>query len=387
MMHLTQDFPGADLYSTWCEIDLDTLSENVRVLKKRGGTGFMAVVKANGYGHGLVPAARAARLGGADWLGVARLEEAVWLREGGLTGPILVLGYTAPQRASEAAHFDLSLAVYDRGLAAELNRQAAGLGRRVKVHANVDTGMGRLGEVAEKSQELLTTIAGSENLELEGMFTHFARADEPERPETAEQIRRFSAAVRRAEETGLRPRWVHACNSAGTLYFPQAAFDMVRCGIAIYGLHPSNLAPLPAEVRPVLSWKARLISVKTLPAGHGVGYNHRYVTSGEERIGVIPAGYADGFRRRLGNFALVGGQRVNVAGGVCMDQCMLQLDDLPLAKIGDEVVLVGSQGDQRISAEEVGAAWGTINYDVTCGLTARVPRFYRGQAAGGMIIG
>ncbi len=379
--------PGAEIYSTWCEIDLDVLSQNVRYLKKRSGTGMMAVVKANGYGHGLVPAARAARLGGADWLGVARLEEAVWLREEGITGPILVLGYTAPQRASEAAHYDVSLTVYDRSLAAQLNRQAAGLKQKIKVHAKLDTGMGRLGELVENSQDLLRAIAGSENLELEGLFTHFARADEPERPETAEQIQRFSAAVRRAEQEGLRPRWVHACNSAGTLYFPEAAFDMVRCGIAIYGLHPSNLAPLPPEVRPVLSWKTRLVSVKTLPPGSGIGYNHRYVTRAAERIGVIPVGYADGFRRRLGNFALVAGKRVNVAGGVCMDQCMLQLDPIPQAQIGDEVVLIGAQAGEQITAEEVGEAWGTINYEVTCGLAARVPRFYRGQAAGGMLIG
>ncbi len=215
-------------------------------------------------------------------------------------------------------------------------------------------------------------------LHIEGLFTHLARSDEPEVGTTIWQLDRFNRLVRELEAAGLRPGLVHAANSAGSLYFPQAYFDLVRPGIAIYGLHPSAEAPLPQGFRPAMSWKAQLVSVKELPPGHGVGYNYRYFTSGTERIGVIPAGYADGFRRRLGNFVLVGGKRVNVVGGVCMDQCMVRLDEVPSARIGDEVVLMGEQGDLTIRAEDIGLAWGTNNYEVVCGLAARVPRVYLG---------
>ena len=175
----------------------------------------------------------------------------------------------------------------------------------------------------------------------------------------------------------MRPPLVHAANSAATLYFPQARFDLVRPGIAIYGLHPSPEAPLPDDFRPALSWKAHLASVKVLPAGHAIGYNARYVTSRAERIGVCPVGYADGLRRKVNvNSVLLRGQHVPVVGGVCMDQCMLQLDSVPDAHTGDEIVLIGSQNGALIRVEEIAAAWGTVNYDVVCGLTARVPRIY-----------
>ncbi len=204
-----------------------------------------------------------------------------------------------------------------------------------------------------------------------------ASADEPDRDTTDWQIDRFTRLVEALQANHLRPGLVHAANSAAALYFPKAHFDLVRSGIAIYGLHPSAEAPLPDGFRPALAWKARLASVKELPSGHGIGYNYRYVTAKPELIGVMPVGYADGFRRRLGNFVLVGGKRVAVVGGVCMDQCMLQLDNLPNARVGEEIVLIGRQGNEQISAEEIGKAWGTVNYDVVCGLTARVPRIYQ----------
>jgi alanine racemase len=237
--------------------------------------------------------------------------------------------------------------------------------------------MGRLGVFTEDGLAFVEMIRQSPELQLEGAFTHLARADEPAEDTTGWQIERFTRLIEALAEAGLRPPLVHAANSAASLYFPQAHFDMVRAGIAIYGLQPSAEAPLPAGFCPALTWKARLASVKELPAGHGVGYAYRYTTSRQERVGVIPVGYADGFRRRVGNFALVGGIRVPVLGGVCMDQCMLRLDDVPAAQIGDEVVLLGKQGSAAITAEEIGQAWSTVNYDVVCGLTARVPRIYR----------
>ena len=366
-----------NFYSNWLEIDQGAIAKNVQRLKEIAKRPVLAVVKGNGYGHGLCQAGHAAVAGGAGWLGVARIEEALWLRDDGITAPILVLGYCPPKRVPEAAAGEISLAIYDLTLAAAYEEMLGSTGQIVKIHAKFDTGMGRLGYAPEGGLAFLFDLQKFSHLQIEGMFTHFSCGDDPENPATSEQIRRFDALVKQCEGAGIRPGLIHACASAATLCFPEAHYDMVRCGIAIYGLQPSDEAPLPEGFEPALSWKTSLVSVKTVPPGHGVGYNRRYVTGGYERIGVIPVGYADGFRRRIGNFALVGGHRVQVVGGVPMDQCMLQLDDLPEAKIGDEVVLLGRQGSECITAEEIGKAWGTVNYDVVCGLAARVPRIYQ----------
>lgn len=363
-------------YSTWLEIDLGAIRHNVELLRGMTARPLMAVIKANGYGHGLVEAGQAARAGGAAWLGVARLNEAIWLREGGIDIPILVLGFCDPEHVPDAIANRISLAVHHPEIAKAFSDQALSAGGLLNVHAKFDTGMGRLGVFAEEGAQFVHHIHDLPGLKLEAMFTHMARADEPELDTTDWQIERFCKLVQAVEADGLRPPLVHAANSASCLYFPKAYFDMVRPGIAIYGLHPAPEAPLRGDFRTALVWKTRLASVKELPAGHGVGYNYRYKTNATERIGVIPTGYADGFRRRLGNFALVGGRRVPVAGGVCMDQCMLRLDDVPEAIMGDEVVLIGTQGDARITAEDWGAEWGTNNYEVVCGLAARVPRIY-----------
>lgn len=362
--------------STWLEIDLEAIRHNVRELRRISGRPLMAVVKANGYGHGLVEAGRAALQGGAAWLGVARIEEALPLRAAGITAPILVLGYLSPLWVREALANRITVAAYDPELAKSLAAAARACGGELQVHAKFDTGMGRLGVFPEDGVDFIRQLRDLAGLQLTGMFTHFARADELERATTELQNQRFQALVSRLEQAGLRPPLVHAANSAGTLFFPEARYDLTRCGISIYGLDPSDETPLPASFRKALVWKARLSSVKFLPANHGVGYAHRYYTQAVERIGAAAVGYADGLRRRLGNFALVGGKRVRLVGGVCMDQIMLQLDEVPEARIGDEVVLIGRQGEQEITAEEIGRAWGTVNYDVVCGLEARVPRFY-----------
>jgi alanine racemase len=366
-----------DAYSTWLEIDLSAIRGNIQQLRAITSRPVMAVIKANGYGHGLVEAGRAAASARAAWLGVARVEEAVMLRKAGIELPILVLGYSAPERVPEAIANRVSLAVHHPDVARDYAAQAVAFGQPLRVHAKFDTGMGRLGVFPEDGLEFARLLHASPHLVLEGMFTHLASADDPVKDTTDWQIGRFTQLVKALEANQLRPPLVHAANSAASLYFPSAYFDMVRAGIAIYGLHPSSDAPLPDGFRPALVWKARLASVKDLPVGHGIGYNHRYITQKVERIGVMPVGYADGFRRRLGNFVLVGGKRVAVAGGVCMDQCMLQLDGVLEARIGDEIVLIGRQGEAVITAEEIGQAWGTVNYDVVCGLTARVPRLYQ----------
>jgi len=366
----------SDACSTWIEIDLGAIRHNIIQLGQITGVPVMAVVKANGYGHGIVEAARAGLEGGAAWCGVARIEEALVLRQGGIQASILVTGYTSPLRVPEAVSSGIVLSVYDRELAGVYSGIAETMHAHLRVHIKVDTSMGRLGVFPEEGVKFLQWLYEQPGLDVEGIFTHFASADEPQKPDTQQSITRFQKLLDELEIAGLRPPLVHAANSATALYYPQARFGMVRCGIAMYGLHPSSDAPLPEGFRPALSWKARLASIKTLPPGHGVGYNARYVTSKDEKIGTIAVGYADGFRRRLGNFVLVGGQRVPVVGGVCMDQCMLQLDRVAQAHPGDEVVLIGRQGEAVLTAEEVAAAWGTVNYDVVCGLAARVPRFY-----------
>ena len=365
--------------STWVEVDLGAVRQNVSMLRQIAGVTVMAVVKANAYGHGIIETARAALAGGAGWCGVARIEEALALRQAGIQSPILVMGYTAEERLVEAIDSGISLTVYAPEQADIFSNAARSANARLKVHAKIDTSMGRLGVFPEQGLSLIRRLNQLPGLEVEGVFTHFASADEPGNPSTEISIDCFQRLLDELQAAKLRPPLAHAANSATTLYHPRGRFDMVRCGIAIYGLHPSSEAPLPAGFRAALAWKARLTSTKTLPPGHGIGYNARYVTIRHESIGVISVGYADGFRRRLGNFVLVNGQRVPVVGGVPMDQCMVQLDQVPGARMGDEVVLIGQQGDSLITAEEVASAWGTVNYEVVCGLAARVNRFYFNQ--------
>ncbi len=366
-----------DRYTTWLEIDLSAVRNNVQQTEKITGRPVMAVVKGNAYGHGMAAISRAALEAGATWLGVARFEEAQALRDlDDLdTARVLVLGYTQPACAAEAAARDITLTVADPQTGQAYAAAAAKVGRTLRVHAKMDTGMNRLGVIAADGVQFVQALRGMDGVELEGVFTHYAIADQPEREVTGEQFARFRTLVDALQAGGWRPPLLHTANSAASMYHPDTWYDMTRLGIALYGLDPSPEAPVLPVYRPVLGWKTRLVSVKMLPAGQGVSYGHRYRTQGEERIGVIAAGYADGMRRKIGvNFGLVRGVRVPVVGTVCMDQCMVNLDDVPDARVGDEVVLIGRQGEQHISAEDVGEAWGTINYEVTCAMAARVPR-------------
>ena len=362
--------------ATWLEIDLIQLKENLSELQKMTGKPVMAVVKANAYGHGLVDIALAAEAAGSPWCGVARLEEALALRQAGVNAHILVLGYTPPGSAVLAAVENISLAVYDRSTAQAYAAAGIESGKTLNVHLKIDSGMGRLGVFPEEGVEMAKYLRSLPGINLQGLFTHFARADEPELPATNQQLAKFANLVKDLEKDNLKPEFVHASNSGGTLAFNDAWYDFVRPGIAMYGLSPSSKALVPAALKPILSWKTRLISVKELPAGYGVGYGHRYVLTKPEMIGALAIGYADGFRRVPGNEVLIAGKRAKVIGSVCMDQCMVQLGDIPEAKIGDEVVIIGKQGEQTITADDVAARWGTINYEVIAGIAARVSRVY-----------
>jgi alanine racemase len=363
-------------YSTWVEIDLGAIENNLRSISQLSGTQVMAVVKANGYGHGAVPAARAAIRGGAVWCGVARLEEALELRKAGLDCPILLLGYTPPARFAEAILNHISITIWDADQARTLAAAGLRVGEPARAHIKVDSGMSRLGVQAEEAPQFVATLP-TQGLLLEGLFTHFARADESDLSSVQAQEQRFGLAIEALEAAGALPAWVHASNSAASLTRTSSKYKMVRAGIAIYGLHPSGQCMLPDSFLPALSWKTVLSQVKLLPPGRGVSYGHTYVTQNQERIGTLPVGYADGFRRKAGNIVLVGGKRVPVIGRVCMDQVMVQLDSVPDAKSGDEVVLIGRQGEAKLAAEDLAANWGTINYEVVCGIGARVPRLYK----------
>ncbi len=366
-------------FSTWAEVSLQAIEDNVAWFVRHSRARVMAVVKADGYGHGALPVARAALRAGATWLAVARAEEAFQLRQAGLSCPILLLGHWPPEPLAELIAQEISLALWSGAQAEQAASVAGRVGRPARVHLKVDTGMGRLGVQAEEALPLVRRLAAMEGLTFEGLFTHFARADEADPRPTDEQERRLAGLLQALDAEGLRPPLVHAANSAASLTRPHDHFDLIRVGIAIYGLHPSAECPLPAGFSPALYWKTQLSQVKVLPPGRGLSYGHEYVTTRQERIGTLPVGYADGFRRTAGNQVLVGGKVVPVVGRVCMDQCLVQLDAVPEARVGDEVVLIGEQGGARRTAEQVAACWGTINYEVTCAIGKRVPRVYLGE--------
>jgi len=367
---------GNDNLGTWLEIELSTLERNFKLISDLAEVPVMPVVKANAYGHGLERAAACLEKAGAKWFGVARIEEALALRAVGIKSDILVLGYTSPARVPHALKEKITLTVYDFSVAESYSRQAEALGSPVNIHAKIDTGMGRLGIHDEFAEDFISTLYKNKWLNLQGIFTHFARADEPEADTTENQLERFNKIITNLQNAGICPDLIHAANSAGTLTFPESRFDMVRVGIGLYGLPPSRSVNLPTSIDPALSWKTRLISIKELEMGHGVSYGFSYYTKKKERIGVIAVGYGDGFRRQPGNKVLIRGKIADVVGNVCMDQSMVQIDHIPDAEIGDEVVLIGSQNGNEITATDIADRWNTINYEVICGLASRMPRYY-----------
>ena len=364
------------MYSTWVRIDLGAIKNNVQIILNRTNTQVMAIVKANAYGHGAVPVAQAALDAGATWCGVARVNEALELREAGLDCSILILGYTPPDRYPEMISQQVSMTVWNRQQIKDISAEAAGIRRMARLHLNVDTGMSRLGAKPGDVIDLLEATAHLPNIQFEGVFTHFARADEAEQAPTDAQEDLFQALVAKMKSAGIQIPLIHAANSAASLTRPSVYFNCVRLGIAMYGLHPSSECPLPPEFQPALTWKSVISRLRNFPKGRGISYGHEYITSGNERVGTVPVGYADGFRRVAGNYVLVGGHKVPVVGRVTMDQIMVLLDAVPEASEGDEVVLIGEQDGNKITAEEVARRWGTINYEVTSGIAYRVPRIH-----------
>ena len=366
----------AALRPAWAEIDLAAIRSNVaEIVRVTGAPRVCAVVKADAYGHGAVPVARAALEGGASWLAVALVEEAEPLRAAGIDAPVLVLAEPTAAAMPEAARLDLRIAIYtDRGVDEAV---AAGVRR---VHVKVDTGMHRVGAAPGDALALAKSAAAA-GLEVEGVWTHFAVADEPDREDrfTALQVERFDECVGELARAGIEPEIVHASNSAGGL-LAGASYGMVRGGIAVYGYEPNPAAPSGATLQPALSLLARVSHAKRLPAGEALSYGLRYRLARESWVATVPLGYADGVPRRLsavGGEVLIGGRRRPIAGTITMDQLMADCGDHPV-EVGDEVVLIGAQGSDRITADEWAARLDTISYEVLCGIGPRVPRTYAG---------
>lgn len=359
---------------SWVEIDLDVLAANARAIKTSIGDGvaLMAVVKANAYGHGAVSVARTALLNGAEYLAVASMAEALELRDAGIDAPVLVMSYTPVYLVRQAVRQHITLTLYDLDLARAYHRAARELGGKLYVHVKVDTGMGRVGVLASETLSFFRHLINLNHLEIEGIYTHFSSADS-DAAYTAQQVKTFKDLLRPLRASDFNFAYIHAANSAGTLATKENHFNMVRVGLALYGLSPDEQLRLPDGVKPVLAWKTTVAQVKTLPPNHPVGYGNTYRTPGEERIAVIPVGYADGFRRGLSNCGevLVHGQRAPVVGRVSMEKTTINVTHIPDVSIGDEVVLIGTQGDETITAADIARKLDTISYEVLTGLQPR----------------
>lgn len=361
----------------WIEINLDALASNVQHLKAMVGpnVALAAVVKSDAYGHGAVAVSRTALANGAQYLMVSTISEALELREAGITAPILVLNYTPIYAVRQAVRQNIAITVYDLALARAYNNAAREMRARLRVHVKIDTGMGRMGILANEAMAFFRQLSSLQHLEIEGIYTHFADADR-DLDYTNFQASEFKKILSPLRASGFNFRYIHAANSAATIASRDFHFNMVRVGLAMYGMHPSETVPLPFNFSPVLAWKTVVAQVKKVPPGYPIGYGRTHYTLGEETIAILPVGYGDGFRRAPQTWAyvLVHGKPAVVIGRVSMEKTVINVTMLPNVAIGDEVVLIGKQGDAVLSAEDVAKFLHTNNYEVTCNVLARVPR-------------
>ena len=363
----------------WVEVNLDAFSYNLRGVRKRVGFGvkIMAVVKANAYGHGSVEIAREALAGEADCLAVAFPEEAIALRDAGLSAETLV--FTSPMWEQMPLYFDYKLipAVASIDVAARLEEEAQKRNLRCPVHVKVDTGMGRLGFEWNSAADSIVTIARMPHLEITGVFSHFAAADEADKSFSENQLQRFGHVLDALGKLRIEVQDVHMAGSAGILDLPESYFTMVRPGIMLYGYYPSQETTESVPLRPVMSIKSRVVFAKRVAEATSISYGRRYYTTREVLIATIPVGYADGLSRRLTNRAsvLIGGRRSPVVGTIAMDHVMVDVGDDHVA-VGDEVVFIGTQGGNQITAWDVARLIDTIPYEITCSVSPRVPRVF-----------
>lgn len=370
--------------AAWLEIDLEAIAHNVKELRRvtQPTARLMAVVKANAYGHGAVEVSRVALANGADWLAVATLDEALELRKSGFSAPLLVMGHVPEERAEEIVAAELRPAVFHSGFARALSQAAVKLGRTVPVHVKVDSGMGRIGFPAgREAVGAVKNISQLPGIRVEGIFTHLAASDSEDKRFARLQLQRFDQVWEALKAEGLEIEIRHAANSGAIIDLPESHYQIVRAGISLYGYYPSDEVKKQAvALKPAMTLKAEVVQVKEVAAGTPISYGMTYYTSRPSRIATLPLGYADGYPRLLSNRAevLVRGQRAPVVGRVCMDQLMIDVGHLPQVEPGDEVVLLGEQMGQRISAEELGRWAETINYEIVTRMGSRLDRVYIG---------
>jgi alanine racemase len=366
---------------TYAEIDLSAVAANVELACRLAGPGVevMAVLKADAYGHGAVPVAGTALEAGATWLGVAIPEEAIPLRMAGMTCRILVLGPVSPSQADLVAAYSLDQCVCDLAQAEALDRAARAHGRKLSLHLKVDTGMGRVGLRPREVRGVAEKIAGLPSVPLAGLMTHFAESEAEDPAFAREQLARFAEVTRELRGAGIAVPLRHAANSGALLHLPEARLDLVRPGIMLYGYHPRGRQPaVDPGLRPALRLRTAISQIQTVTRGESVSYGRTFVAPRDLRVATLPVGYADGVGRLLSNRGqvLIRGRRVALIGRVCMDMIMVDVTDLPEVRLGDEAVLIGRQGAEEISADEVAEAQGTISYEVLSRISPRVPRVY-----------
>ncbi len=368
---------------SFVEVDLGAIADNTRELKKMIGDErlLMAVVKADAYGHGVVPVCERALSCGADWLGVALPQEALALREAGVTAPILVVGYSDPDAYRLLIGAGIRMTVYSFAQGMAMAAAAREEGAKAIVHFKIDTGMGRIGFLpGDEALSEIKALADAPELAHEGCFTHFARADDIDDTSWRAQLSVFNQFLDRLAGLGVNFTLTHCANTAAGMRDPSAIMDMYRAGIGIYGIYPSAEVKTwsAASLRPALSWKSVLSHVKWVKKGDGVSYGHIWKADRDTLVGTVPVGYADGYNRAFERkaYILVRGKRAPVIGRICMDMFMVDLTDAPEAKAADEVVLLGRQGDEEISADMLADMTGTISYEIICSIGSRIPRHY-----------
>jgi alanine racemase len=381
--------PVREYYRVRADINLDAVYHNIKEVRKQllPGVRLAAVIKADAYGHGAVPVAKTV-YEEADWFAVSNIEEALELRAAGVEKPVLTLGYTASQQLEEAIRNDITLTLCDRESAEEISEAAGRLGMTAKVHIKVDTGMGRIGFVSEPSFAVVAAEAVKlPNICATGVYTHFARADETDKNATKVQYEKFLGFIEILKQQGIDGLLRHAENSAAILSLPEYQLDMVRLGISLYGMYPSEeVVTKETKLSPAMEIKSHIAFIKTVPAGTGIGYNATYVTKEPRLIATIPVGYGDGYPRALSNCGrvLVHGKSAPIVGRICMDQMMVDVTHVPETKRGDIVTLMGTEEEFCISPEEIGALSHSFHYEMVCNVGKRIPRVYyqKGETIG-----
>ncbi len=362
---------------TVAKINLAHLGHNLKVVKRLvdAGVKIMPTVKANAYGHGLVQIAKELDKLNIDFLGVSSLEEAIALRSSSIKRPILVLGEVFKKDVGVVLKYKLDQTVFSYSLAKALNNQAKKIGIITKIHIKVDTGMGRLGVMHKEAFELVKKIASLKNIKIEGIFTHFPKA-ETDKAFTNKQIKAFKGLIKKLSENGIYIPIIHSANSMGIIDYKNSHFNLVRPGLMLYGIYPKRgLRPV---LKPVMSLVTKIIFIKNLPSGHGVSYGHSFIASKNTKTAILPIGYGDGYFRGFSDKAqvLIRGKRCKIIGKICMDYTMVDVSSLKKVSCGDEAVLIGTQGREKILASDLAKLVGTIAYEVTCSVGARIPRYF-----------